>query len=99
LSDTDDSTPLHVSVQFGNLEATKALFERGASINNTNKHGVTPLMLGAYNGKLEMFHYLTDIGTNSITVLYLAISIRDLQSTLFFTWFHPRILWVISSEG
>jgi len=60
------------------------LVEEGDAINNTNKYGFTPLMLGAYSSKLEVFHYLTEIGadinipiSNSITVLHLAIYIRD----------------------
>jgi len=53
------------------------LVEQDAAINNTNKYCVTPLTLCAYNGKLEIFHYLTEIGTKDITVLHLAISIRD----------------------
>ena len=77
LTDTDDSTPLHVYAEFGHLEATQILVEEDAAINNTNKYGFTPLMLGAYNGKLEIFHYLKEIGAKSITVLHLAISIRD----------------------
>jgi ankyrin repeat protein len=46
------------------LDAAKALVERGAAINNTNKYGNTPLMSAAYGGKLEMFRYLTERGAN-----------------------------------
>lgn len=51
LTNTDGSTPLHVSAQFGYLEAIKALIEKGAAINNTNRDVNTQLMLDAYNGK------------------------------------------------
>jgi ankyrin repeat protein len=37
VTNTEDSTPLHIAAQFGNLEATKTLVERGAAINITNK--------------------------------------------------------------
>jgi len=47
LTNTDEFTPLHISAQFGHLEATKFLFGSGAAINITNKDGNTPLMLGA----------------------------------------------------
>ena len=47
LTDTDDSTPLHISAKFGHLEAKQILVEQNAAINNTNKYGVTPLILGA----------------------------------------------------
>jgi len=36
----------------------KALVERDAALNNTNSYGNTPLMLTAYNGKLEILRYL-----------------------------------------
>ena len=41
LTDTDDSTPLHVSAQFGHLEATHAFAERGAAVNNAEKYAVS----------------------------------------------------------
>jgi ankyrin repeat protein len=44
----------------GNLEATKALVERGAALNKTDKNGDTPLLLAATHGKLEIFRYLTE---------------------------------------
>ena len=47
MTDTDDSTPLHVSAEFGHMEATQILVEEDAAIDNDNKYGVTPLMLGA----------------------------------------------------
>jgi ankyrin repeat protein len=59
------------------------LVERGAAVNSTNKYGITPLLLAAYNGKLEVFRYLKEISagtsirkSNNINVLHLAISIR-----------------------
>ena len=79
----------YVSAKFSHLKATKILVEEGAAIKDTNKYGFTPLMLGAYSSKLEFFHYLTEIGadininiSNSITVLHLAISIRDAQNSI-----------------
>ena len=64
LTDTYDSTLLQVSVEFGHLEATKILVERGAVINYTNNHCNRPLMLAAYCGKLETFRYLTETGAD-----------------------------------
>ena len=61
LKNANESTPLHFSVDNGHLDATKALVERGASINNTNKYGDTPLMRAAYKGKLVIFLYLQGI--------------------------------------
>ena len=44
LTNTEDSTLLHLSAVTGNLEAMKAHVERGASLNNANKDGRTPLL-------------------------------------------------------
>jgi len=60
LTNTQDSTPLHFSAQFGYLEATKALLERGAAINSTDKNGDTPLMVAAFERKLQILRYLTN---------------------------------------
>jgi ankyrin repeat protein len=51
LTDKDDTTPLHISAQFGHLYTTKALVEKGAAINYNNKYCVIPLMLAGYSGK------------------------------------------------
>jgi len=64
LTNTQRSTPLHISVQFGHLEATKALFERGAAIKKSNKYGATALMVAAQCGKYEIFRYLTEKGAD-----------------------------------
>jgi len=40
LANTNDSTPLHISSQFGHLEATFAFVERGAAVNNAEKYAV-----------------------------------------------------------
>jgi ankyrin repeat protein len=53
-----------VSVEFGHLEATKYLLGNGASINSTIKYGYTQLMMAAYNGKLETFRYLLEMGAD-----------------------------------
>jgi ankyrin repeat protein len=73
LTNAIDDTPLHLSTLNGNLEATKTLVERG------NKYVLTPLLLAANYGKLEVFRYLTEIGAdinirpdNGLTSLHLA---------------------------
>jgi len=84
LINTDDSILFYVSAQFSHLKATKILVEEGAAIYNTNKYDFSPLMSGAYSSKLEVSHYLREIGadinipiSNNITVLHLIISIRN----------------------
>jgi len=64
LKNANDSRPLDFSASKGNLEATKALVERGAPLNNANKNSAIPLILGARYGKIEVFCYLTEIGSD-----------------------------------
>ena len=61
LLNRDEFIPLRILAECGHLEATKALVERGAAVNNTNKYGFFPLMLAACSGRLEIFRYLTEI--------------------------------------
>jgi ankyrin repeat protein len=62
LTNTDSFTPLHVSAEFGHLKTSKALVEKGAVINITNKYSNSSLMAAAYSGKLEIFRYLISLG-------------------------------------
>ena len=55
LTNAEDSTPLHVSASQSNLEATKALVERSASLTSTNTYGATALLMAVNNGDLEVF--------------------------------------------
>ena len=64
LTNAEVSTPLHLSVLYGNLETTKTLVERDASLTNFDMCGMTPLLLAAKKGKLEVFYYLTEIGAD-----------------------------------
>ena len=58
LNKSDEFTPLRFCAEFGHLEATKALVERGAAINYTDRDGNTSLIVAAFKGKLEIFRYL-----------------------------------------
>ena len=51
LTDTKGATPLHFSSQFGRLKARKTLVLRGAALKNTNKYGVSLLMLAEFKAK------------------------------------------------
>jgi hypothetical protein len=44
LTDTDEFTPLYISVGYGNLETTKLLVERCAALNNSKKYCVSTLV-------------------------------------------------------
>jgi ankyrin repeat protein len=48
------------------LESTNNLIRKSAAISNTNRHGGTPLLKAAYEGKLETLRQLieTDAGIN-----------------------------------
>jgi ankyrin repeat protein len=52
MTNTNDTTPLQVSAEFGHLEVKKDSVERGAVTNSTNKYGNTPIMAAAYTGNL-----------------------------------------------
>jgi len=88
LTKVSDSIPLRFSAYYGNVEATKALVERGASLNNANKFGATPLLLEARYDKIEVFHCLTELGAD--------INISDTRLTLLFTMILFWILWKLS---
>ena len=60
LTNRDECTPLHFCAEFGHLDATKTLVERGASLHYTNRYGYTPLMVATNNGNFEILCYLTD---------------------------------------
>jgi ankyrin repeat protein len=64
LTNVEDCTPLHFSALNVNLEATKALVERGAPLNNINKLGDTPLFLAACCRNSEVFRYLKGMGAD-----------------------------------
>ena len=76
LTNTEEFSPLRISVQFVHLEATKFLVERSAAINNTNKYGNTPLMLAACNDILEIFHYFTEIGADIYKLIAICITVN-----------------------
>jgi ankyrin repeat protein len=74
------------------------LNERSAATYSTIKYGNTPLMFAACNCKLEIYRYLKEIDADiiklnvkNISVLHLAISIRDSKTTLFYFGFIARI--------
>ena len=57
LTNEDDSTSLHVSAPYGNLEATKTFVLRSAHLDKTNKDVFTPKLLDEFTGKIEFFRY------------------------------------------
>jgi len=62
LTNTRGSTLLQVSAEFGHLEATSSLVERGASFINVNKYVDNPLNLFIRNGQLDICRLLIETG-------------------------------------
>ena len=60
-----DSTPLHVSAGFGNEETTKNLVERGSPLDTADNDGHTPLLLVVKQDKLDVFHCVTEMGSDT----------------------------------
>jgi len=77
LIDTDEFTPQRVFAELGHMEATKALIERDAAINYTDRDGNTSLIVIAFKRKLEIFPYLREIGAD--------FDIRDASNNTVFT--------------
>jgi hypothetical protein len=76
VTDTDDFTPLHVSVGCGNLETTNIFVERRAALSNAKKYGVNPYwMVDAQCGKLYVINYLTEIAANQRLTQFLSSQI------------------------
>jgi ankyrin repeat protein len=57
-------TPLHYAVRQGNLEATRALLDRGVSVNQTTGDRTSALMLAVINGRFDLAMYLLDRGAD-----------------------------------
>ena len=53
---------LHEACAYGHLECAKALLGAGADINKQANGGSTPLMIAAYNGKIEVVRELLKRG-------------------------------------
>src|SRR5712692_10034093 len=56
----DSFTPLLFAVQFGHLEAVKALVDHGANVNDTAPDGTSALVMAIANGHYEVGGYLLD---------------------------------------
>ena len=56
------TTALEVAVGRGNEEMTRVLSRRGADPNVKNSHGVTPLRLASYEGRIGLVRALLEAG-------------------------------------
>ena len=55
-------TPLHYAAQFGHIEVTKCLIEKGAHVEVKNEEGNTPLHEAVDGGHFEVVKYLIEKG-------------------------------------
>ena len=60
----DRADTLIASVRAGNVEATKALIDKGCSVTTYDFHGLTALMVAADKGNIEMCRLLLDRGAD-----------------------------------
>ena len=66
------NTCLHLACEWGSLEITKLLIERGLKLNAVNNDGETPFHLSISHKRKDIFEYLldqcpTDIDINAVT--------------------------------
>ena len=60
----DDSTAMHASAYYGNVEMARLLATRGAHIETPNKIGQTPAYLAAKRGNTEVVRVLAEFNAN-----------------------------------
>jgi len=61
---TNGHTPLHIAVEYENLDMVQLLLNKNANINATNKDGDTPLHIAVENENLDMIPLLLEKGAN-----------------------------------
>lgn len=60
----DQSTPLHVAANKGNIKLVKLLLSKGANVNAVDKDGETPLREAAKGGNIDTVKYLIEKGAD-----------------------------------
>ena len=64
----DDLTPLHVATRHGHDKCVDSLLKAGTDINTPDKHGITPLMSAAFEGR-----------ENCLVLLLTAMQLMDIN--------------------
>lgn len=65
-----NSSPLRGACYDGHLAIVKYLVEKGADMELANRHGHTPLMIGAFRKKTEVVEYLLSKGASPLKSSY-----------------------------
>ncbi|XP_076471982.1 myotrophin-like [Babylonia areolata] len=56
--------PLHVAADYGQIDVIKFLLDKGAKINQADKHGLTPLLSAIFEGHTECVKMLLERGAD-----------------------------------
>jgi ankyrin repeat protein len=62
--DDDDGTLLHLAARKNQVQIAQMLFQKGASIEATDRHKHTPLHIACYNGHKQIALFLLDKGAD-----------------------------------
>ena len=84
---TGGVTPLVLAARQGNLQAVKALAEKGADLNKASGDGSTAMVVAIQNGHYDVARYLVEKGADinkanekGWTPLYLSVKHRNLET-------------------
>ncbi|XP_043964694.1 myotrophin isoform X3 [Gambusia affinis] len=72
--------PLHYAADFGQLDVIKYLLDKGADVNATDKHGLTPLMNACFEDHKECAKILLEKGADKHIKSSQGISAFDCES-------------------
>jgi len=60
----DGRLPLHYASDYGQLEVLQYLAEKGAKLNEMDKHGISPLLAAVWEGHTHCVKFLLDKGAS-----------------------------------
>lgn len=56
--------PLHIAADYGQADVLTYLLEKGASVDQVDKHGITPLLAAIWEGHTSCVRVLLEHGAN-----------------------------------
>lgn len=63
-ADIEGRFPLHYACDYGQLEVVKFLCSKGAKVDATDKHGITPILAAIWEGHTTCVKYLLENGAS-----------------------------------